>query len=275
MTTVSVSISAPKIPSWATGFGQDEYGYFADWSVNTSDPLGGRFISQRMRWIPPGEFVMGSAPDEHSRATDEIQHRVSLTQGFWLGETVVSQELWKVFFDKNPSHFLADDLPVECVSFDEVQIFLQAVNEQFDELNLTLPTEAQWEYACRAGAETPYSFGATLTTEQANFDGNFPYQSSDPKGEFRKKTVPVRFFKPNRWGVFQMHGNVWEWCLDWYGEYDVTEVVDPKGPDSGSGRVLRGGSWITDARGVRSADRGPDHPGHRYGIVGFRCLSSV
>jgi formylglycine-generating enzyme required for sulfatase activity len=123
-------------------------------------------------------------------------------------------------------------------------------------------TEAHWEYACRAGTSTPFHFGETISTDQANFDGNYPYNKGD-KGKYREQTVPVQSLACNDWGLYEMHGNVWEWCADWYGGYPQSSVVDPIGPETGAGRVLRGGSWFNDGRFVRSADRGRDVPAHR------------
>ena len=270
----SAIISAPSIPSWATAFGQDEYGYFADWSVRTGEQ-DWVFISQRMRWVPPGEFTMGSPTDEHARSPGEIQRQVVLSEGFWLGDTVVSQELWKALLGQTPSLFSGDELPVETVSWNDVQEFLRIANDQIEDLSLSLPTEAQWEYGCRAGTIAPFAFGETIGTDQCNFDGNYPYRESDLNGEYRGETVFVKTFSPNRWGLFQMHGNVWEWCQDWYGEYEVDELVDPQGPESGSRRVLRGGSWLNYARNVRAAARNAFCPDYRLNFIGFRCLSSA
>ena len=119
---------------------------------------------------------------------------------------------------ENPSHFKGEDLPVESVSWDDVQTFLNALNGLRPELKLELPSEAQWEYACRAGTQTPFWFGDTITTDQANYNGNYPY-GDEPKGENRRKTVAVKALPANGWGLYQMHGNVWEWCADRYGSY--------------------------------------------------------
>ena len=144
--------------------------------------------------------------------------------------------------------------PVEQVSFDDVTEFLVKLNQLVPHGTLTLPTEAQWEYVCRAGTATPFSFGDTITTDDVNFDGNYPYGDS-PKGEYRKKTVEVKSLPANRWGLYEMHGNVWEWCSDWYAEYSAEPQVDPPGPATGSDRVIRGGGWSDSARYVRSAYR--------------------
>lgn len=266
-------------PTWASGYGQDRYGYFADFSIATG-PHYWQFISQRMRWIPAGTFIMGSPTDEAERGEDEIQHEVSLTQGFWLADTCCSQSIWHAITGTNPSGFQDDevysrDLPVERVTFAEVQEFITKLNVRLNcDAAFSLPSEAQWEYACRAGTSTPFSFGDTITTEQANFDGNYPYASS-PKGEYRKMTVPVKSFSRNPWGLYQMHGNVWEWCADWYEQYSLDDVTDPTGPESGSYRVMRGGSWISYARSVRSACRFRVVRGLRDNYLGFRLLNSA
>jgi formylglycine-generating enzyme len=135
------------------------------------------------------------------------------------------------------------------------------------------PTEAQWEYACRAGTTTPFHFGETISTDQANYDGNYPY-GKGKKGIYRKKTTPVGSFPANAWGLFDMHGNVWEWCADWYGPYPRGDVTNPVGPPGGSARVDRGGSWDSGAWGCRAALRDRDGPGHRFSLLGFRLARS-
>jgi formylglycine-generating enzyme len=136
-------------------------------------------------------------------------------------------------------------------------------------LDAHLPTEAQWEYACRAGTTTPFSFGENITPEQVNYEGNYPYARGET-GLYRKKTVPVKSLPPNPWGLYEMHGNVWEWCSDWYGDYPAESVVDPDGPPSGTDRVLRGGSWINSGGLTRSADRVRPESGNRNSRIGFR-----
>ncbi|MDP6190653.1 MAG: formylglycine-generating enzyme family protein, partial [Gammaproteobacteria bacterium] len=189
---------------WAREIGVDDEGLWAEFAING--------VGQVMRWIVPGEFVMGSPQEEAERDDDERQHQVTLSQGFWLAETACTQELWQVVMGNNPSRF-TDNLqnPVEQICWDDCQQFCQRANALLEGLQLRLPTEAQWEYACRAGTSTPFSFGEQITTGQANYDGNFPY-TDGPKGEYRRQTVPVSEFEPNHWGLLQMHGNVWEWC---------------------------------------------------------------
>ena len=270
-----VTIPSPFIhgrpPTWASGYGQDQYGYFAEFSIVTG-PHYWQFITQRMRWIPAGSFTMGSHETEDGHSEDETQHDVTLTRGFWLADTACTQAVWNAITGANPSEFKSDEvfsaeLPVETVSFDDVQKFLTQLNERLGHGSLfSLPTEAQWEYACRAGTDTPFSFGETISTDQANFDG---------KGEYREKTVAVKSLPCNLWGLYQMHGNVWEWCADWYSDYLLDDLTDPQGPDSGSSRVVRGGGWFVSARDVRSACRSRFVPGFRSHDLGFRVLSSA
>ena len=230
-------------------------------------------VSQRMRWIPPGTFLMGSPDDEWHRYDNEAQHEVTLSAGFWLAETACHQELWNAVMDEKPSQFVGDQLPVENVDYHLVHEFFDRVTELVPELKLQLPTEAQWEYACRAGTQTPFWFGDDITTDQVNYDGNYPYRET--KGEYRQTTVDVESLPANKWGLFQMHGNVWEWCRDWYAEYDLESPVNPVGPKEGSYRVMRGGSWFLYAQNARSASRDWSAPGDRWGYQGFRCMSSV
>jgi len=276
-------VSSPFVhgrpPTWASGYGQDRCGYFADFSIATG-PYYWQFVTQRMRWIPAGSFMMGSPENEVDRNKDEVRHGVTLTHGFWLADTACTQAVWKAVTGENPSHFRNDEdssveLPVESVSFDDVQTFLIQLNERIGkQATFSLPTEAQWEYSCRAGTDTPFSFGKTVSTDQANFDGRHPYAGA-AKGEYRQATVDVKSFPCNSWGLYQMHGNVWEWCADGYAKYTRLDVTDPQGADSGSARVLRGGSWFIFARGVRSACRFRYAPGLRSLDLGFRLLSSA
>ena len=138
-------------------------------------------------------------------------------------------------------------------------------------LECRLPTEAEWEYACRAGTSTPFSFGRDITPEQVNYDGNYPYRGA--KGQFRKMTVSVGSLPANGWGILEMHGNVLEWCADWYGEYSAEQQTDPRGPQQGRSRVVRGGGWDDSARHGRSACRGRDSPGLRWNFQGFRLVA--
>jgi len=274
--TIEIPFIDCKPPRWASGLGQDAFGYYAEFSVFTGSQYW-KHVTQRMRWIPPGTFLMGAALGEPTDFGPETQHEVTLTQGFWLADSACSQSLWFAITKKNPSKFQGDQLPVEGVSFEDVQSFLGDLNKLVPDASFALPTEAQWEYACRAGTQTPFSFGNTITTDQVNYDGNYRYGKSK-KGECRQKTVDVKALPANAWGLYQMHGNVWEWCADWYADYSPEPQVDPTGPDTGSGgsgRVLRGGSWVSLAANVRSAYRVAYDPGVRFVRLGFRLLSSA
>lgn len=172
---------------------------------------------------------------------------------------------------KNPSQFWGRQRPVENVSWRDVQRFLGKLNGLLPGLALTLPTEARWEYACRAGTTMAFSFEEDITPEQVNYDGNYPY-AGGRKGLSRKETVVVESLPPNAWGLYEMHGNVYEWCLDGRRIYGETAVVDPVGPTgAGFRRVIRGGCWDSIARDVRCAFRRWDEPGYRFGDLGFRC----
>ncbi|MCA9051385.1 MAG: formylglycine-generating enzyme family protein, partial [Planctomycetaceae bacterium] len=200
-------------PDFVSDFGTDQYGAWCEVRIPA---LSGRteseFVPHRFRWIPAGTFLMGSPDDEPERSSDEgPQHKVTLSRGFWMAETACPQGVWKAVTGKTPSHFEGEDRPVEKVSWNDVQEFLQRVNAAVPGLGLRLPTEAQWEFACRAGTTTPFHTGFTITAEQADFDGNYPY-ARGAKGLYRSEPVAVRTFPPNAWGLYEMHGNVWEWC---------------------------------------------------------------
>ena len=215
-----------------------------------------------MVWCPPGAFEMGSPGSEEGRFDNETQHRVTLTKGFWMAKTETTQGQWESVMGDNPSHFKGMDLPVETVSWDDVQGWLGKMNERHPlpaGWKWELPTEAQWEYACRAGTET--AFAGDLD-EMAWYVGNSG-----------SNTNPVETKKANAWGLHDMHGNVWEWCRDWYGDYPSGVASDPKGSAAGSLRVSRGGSWRYYAAFCRSAYRFRDTPGYRDGILGFRVAA--
>lgn len=253
-------------PSWACGWGEDAWGPFVE--VDFGE------LEVRLRWIPPGQFQMGSPEDEPERSLNEQQHWVRLTRGFWAFDKAVTQQLWQMVMGENPSHFQGHlQLPVENVSWEDTQEFLQKANGLVSPLNLRLPTEAEWEYACRAGTTTAFNTGQNISTDRANYDGNYPMPDS-PAGEYREKTLPCGSFPPNDWGLFDMHGNVWEWCADWHGEYAEGPVTDPAGPADGANRVVRGGAWNYHARPLRSAFRRRHAPGYRNFNIGFRCVSS-
>ena len=222
--------------------------------------------------IPGGSFLMGSPPNEEDRDDDENQHRVTLS-GFEMLTTEVTQGMWTAIMDSNPSKFKGNNLPVERVSWNDCQEFIKKLNQRDPGKGYRLPTEAEWEYACRAGTTTPFNTGKTLDASAANYDGNYPY-TGGRKGVYREKTVSVGSFSANAWGLYDMHGNVWEWCVDWYDSYPSGSVTDPRGPSSGSYRVCRGGGWLLNARNCLSAYRGNDGPSNRLGGLGFRLVRS-
>ncbi|NCC53558.1 MAG: formylglycine-generating enzyme family protein [Spartobacteria bacterium] len=222
-----------------------------------------------MVYIEPGTFMMGSPKDEAKRDKDETQHRVKLTEGFWIGKYEVTQEQWQRVMGSNPSQFKGTRNPVEQVSWEDSQEFIRKLNSRVTDGGFRLPTEAEWEYACRAGATTPFAFGDCLDTSDANYDGNYPMPGCS-KGQYRKKTLSVGSLRANAWGFYDMHGNVWEWCQDWYGDYPSGNVTNPSGPGSGEDRVLRGGSWYSYAWHCRSADRSRYAPGSRDDTLGLR-----
>ncbi len=262
-----------EVPStWADDWGTDKYGHWATFSVENQQ---GQKITQKMRWIEPGTFQMGSPENEPERYDNEgPQHPVMIGQGFWLFDTACTQALWKAVMGGNPSGFQGDDRrPVENISWNDCQSFIKRLNERLPGLDLALPSEAQWEYACRAGTTTPFSFGAHITSEQVNYNSNYSY-AGDKAGLYRQETVPVASLPPNRWGLYEMHGNVWEWCQDhWHDDYQ--DAPDDGSTwlssDAGAGRVLRGGSWFVYARSVRAACRRAPPPFIRFDDIGFRC----
>lgn len=221
----------------------------------------GKKVSLPFRYCPLGEFTMGSPLNEIGRARDEKQVGVSISKGFFLGESTVTQGQWCAIIGSNPSHFKGPRRPVEQVSWNDVQEFLSRASELVKVINgwsLNLPTEAQWEYACRAGTTTPWNTGNLLTPADANFGESGIYRTCD-----------VCSFVPNAWGLHDMHGNVWELCQDRYA-MKLRGGTDPCGPRSGALRTARGGSWRFGAELCRSACRSDVTPGCRYVLVGFR-----
>ena len=232
--------------------------------------------SEDWRRISGGKdyFLMGSPESEEKRRNDESQHRVTLTKGFWMGKYEVTQRQWEGVMGKNPSDFKGADRPVENVSWDDCREFVGKINAA-GQVRVSLPTEAQWEYACRAGTTTPYNFGSSLNGDKANCYGNYPYGTT-VWGRYCKETASVGSYAPNAWGLCDMHGNVWEWCQDGYGSY-TGDATDPTGSASGTNRVLRGGSWFNPAQYCRSALRFRCVPHVRDGIIGlgFRLVCSA
>ena len=213
-----------------------------------------------MIYVAPGSFAMGSPASEAGRFRDETQHRVTLAKGYWLGKYEVTQAQWQSVMGGCPSLFPGDNRPVDNVSWEDCQIFVSTINSQLN-CGARLPTEAEWEYACRAGSTGPYA-GDGYLDDMGWYDDN------------SNMTHPVGQKHANAWGFHDTHGNVWEWCADWYGEYGRA-ATDPRGPASGKSRVLRGGSWSRSARGCRSAYRGRYNPGRRVCSYGLRLCCSA
>jgi uncharacterized protein (TIGR02996 family) len=245
----------------------------------------GEGVEMTFSWIPPGSFLMGSLPKEGGGQFREVQHRVTLTRGFFLGTTPVTRGQFARFAHetghvteaeeigwayawtgrqliedpgrnwRTPGFEQTDEHPTTCLSWhDGVALCEWLTRRERRGHRYCLPTEAQWESACRAGTTTPFHFGGTLSPSQANYDSTRSYNKSK-RGKKRGQTTPVGSFPPNAWGLYDLHGNVWEWCRDWLGEYTAEAVTDPEGvPDRPFG-VLRGGSWGTHPGDCRSAFR--------------------
>jgi len=224
--------------------------------------------------IPGGSFSMGSPLTETGRSSDEgPAHQVTL-DGFWLGKYEITQEQWRAVMGNNPSSFVGSKNPVDQVTWDQSNEFCHKLSEKTGR-TITLPTEAQWEYACRAGTQTVFHTGDNISTSEANFHGHYPYGNGVP-GEYREKTLPVGSFLPNSFGLYDMHGNVWEWCMDryqpeYYGKPEASEK-NPANISSGAMCVLRGGSWQSAPRLCRSAVRHYIHPDQTNNMVGFRVV---
>jgi formylglycine-generating enzyme required for sulfatase activity len=251
----------------------------------------------RFNYIPPGTFMMGSPPDEKGRDKDETLHQVTLTQGYYMQTTEVTVGQWRAFFKAtgfktraetnggtwiwngtqwekmagfywdNPSYAQTDDHPVKCVSWYDVQAFVKWLSEK-EKKSYRLPTEAQWEYACRAGTTTAFA-GGDISELGCGYNAAL-HGMGVYCGNSGWRTHPVAQKRPNAWGLYDMHGNVWEWCLDWKGPYPAGHVVDPVGAEKGTARVARGGSWDDRARRCRSAFSGRLAPNGRSHRLGFR-----
>ena len=214
-------------------------------------------------YIPAGSFMMGSdAPEAYP--DEQPVHEVRLSQSFYMGATEVTQAQWMAVMGTNPSQFEGAQRPVDNVGMHDIEQFLDALNGLMDCSGCyRLPTEAEWEYAARAGSSTPYSFGSDVASLDlyAWFSGNANFT-----------THPVAQKQPNDWGLYDMHGNVYEWVQDRYGPYDTDVITDPTGPSTGEAFVLRGGSWTDDAREQRLTYRDYYAPDHRHNFFGFRLV---
>ena len=261
-------------------------------------------VQELMVFVKGGVFTMGSPENEVGRSQDETQHQVKLSD-FYICKYAVSVAEFKKFIDgkkyvtdaekgdgsyvwngkewkkekginwrfgvsgkeRTPAEY---DHPVVHVSWNDAVAYCGWLSEQTGK-TFRLPTEAEWEYACRAGTSTPFSTGENLTTDQANYDGNYLY-NNNKKGLFGESTVPVNYFQPNNLGLYNMHGNVWEWCNDWYGNYPASPQTNPKGPSTGTRRVYRGGSWFSNAASCRSDYRSFITPDGSNYYLGLRLL---
>jgi len=226
--------------------------------------------------IPAGSFLMGSPEHEPGRNDDEIHHEVTLSQDFYLQTTPVTQAQWEALMGSNPSSFVQGgaDLPVEGVSWQDCQVFIKELND-LREGTYRLPTEAEWEYACRAGNTTALANG-DLVSLSWELDPNLD-ELGWYCGNYGLGPQPVAQKRPNDWGLYDMHGNVWEWVQDWYGPYPETSQTDPSGPPFGPGRVARGGSWFNSAMNCRSAARFhmPPQSRKRLETKGLRLVIAV
>ncbi len=275
-------------PEWASEWGQDRFGVFIAFTLDD--------VTQRLRWIRPGRFQMGSPEDEPGRwGAEGPRHLVTLPQGFWLFDTPCTQALWEAVMGENPSSFKSPDRPVEQVRWDDAQGFIERINARVPGLALSLPSESQWEHACRAGIETALYSGAIEIIGERNapaldpiawYGGNSGegfelengWDTSDWKGQQypnkRAGTRPVRGKQANPWGLHDMLGNVHEWVQDaWHDNYEgaPSDGSAWESDETGAGRVFRGGSWSGLAGFCRSAYRGRAQPGIRYYSLGFRC----
>ncbi|NUQ77189.1 MAG: formylglycine-generating enzyme family protein [Polyangiaceae bacterium] len=274
-----------KREPWAVAAGRDGFGLWAAIHL--------RGVTQRFRWIPPGRFRMGSPEGEAGRSDGEgPQHMVTWTKGRWLADTPVTQALYEAVMDKNPSRFKSPDRPVEQVSLEDCKVFIKELNKLVPELAVRLPSEAEWEHACRAGTETATWLGDLKIVGENNapslnpiawYGGNsgvefelseYVDSSGWPNKQYdhvRAGTRGVATKAPNPLGMYDMLGNVFEWCMDFWGTYTPEDKVNPAAYDrSGSVRVFRGGSWFSGARFVRAAFRSAYAPGDRDAHLGFR-----
>jgi len=254
------------VPAWAK---------VSQWQIDEARKAGvpaakeldlGVGVTMKLALIPAGKFMMGSLDSEKGRSKDEgPQHEVTLSKPFYMGVTEVTQAQYEAVMGTNPSHFKGATNPVEKVPWEDATEFCKKLSEKTRQA-VRLPTEAEWEYACRAGTTTRFSFG-----DEDSILGDYAWYDSNSGGT----THPVGQKKPNAWGLYDMHGNVYEWCADWYGDYPKGAVTDPQGPASGAVLVLRGGSWLNDPWRCRSGCRDWFTPVSFSDAFGFRVVVSV
>ena len=285
-------LSPPQFPTrWASSWGEDRYGPWMNLTYQDA--------TLTFRWVMPGMFMMGSEENEEGRISWEDHHEVTIEQGFWLSDVPVTQAFWQAINGDNPSKFKGDELPVETVSWDETQQFIEKLNQLHPDLTTRLLWEAEWEYACRAGTTTAFSFGDEIDSGKANYRGVWTvkdiesYKNDKEWGsDALKKTSLIKSYPANPWGLYDMHGNVWEWCQDEWQEnlgtkpttFSASSVVldeeagkaskveqNSEESDEEQGqRVMRGGSWDLEGWDCRSACRFGYAPDGRNGHVGFR-----
>jgi formylglycine-generating enzyme required for sulfatase activity len=265
---------------------------FAGLVVLLSFAIGGctQGPNHNMALIQGGTFSMGSPGGEAERDIDERIHQVTV-DSFYIGKYEVTQGEYQQIMKEIPSNFKGNKLPVESVSWFNALLFCNKLSEKrgltpayaidgtsvgWDKTanGYRLPTEAEWEYACRAGTDTPFNTGMNITTDQANFDGNYPY-NNNAIGKSLERTVRVGSYPANAWGLYDMHGNVYEWCWDWHTLYTREDQTNPTGPASGSYHVIRGGAWVTSGYALRSASRGVYLAGDGNERIGFRLARNA
>lgn len=229
-------------------------------------------INSRMVYISSGAFLMGSPPSEKGRYKDEEQHKITLTKGFYIGITEITQGQWKQIMGDHSSRFEAshENHPVGLISWNECQEFIMKLNRKEKSLRYRLPTEAEWEYACRAGSGAAFTNGA-ISQVKCGHDPNLD-KVGWYCGNAKDETQSVAQKEPNAWGLYDMHGNAWEWCQDWYEERTSGSNINPKGPASGTSKVFRGGGWGLPARSCRSAFRDHYAPDLKCKLLGFRLV---
>jgi formylglycine-generating enzyme required for sulfatase activity len=279
-------------------------GIFAILLVNAGCATGS-VVQYHMLFIKGGTFMMGSSGNEPGRKDDEIRHQVTVSD-FWMGKYEVTQSEWESIMGSNPSFFKGKRKPVDSVGWYAVIAFCNMKslkdglkpsysikgssdpskwgvipeywNDDWSNVvcdwtanGYRLPTEAEWEYACRAGTSTAMAFGDSLSSTQAHFNGTHPYNGGT-KESYLRDTMTVGSYPPNAWGLCDMHGNVWEWCWDVYGEYAQGNALNPRGVLTGGFRVNRGGGWISGGGTLRSASRGYGNPNEGGNTLGFRLV---
>lgn len=231
--------------------------------------------------IPSGTFNMGSPPNERFRSDSEVLHPVTISRPFYMQTTEVTLKQWHSLMKPRMMGFRkgTDNMPVTRVSWFDCMEFIKRLNK-LGQGRYRLPTEAEWEYAAKAGTSTAYSWGDTIDCDKAMY-GNNSLKNDECQlyiqslGLQIDQPAQVKSYRPNPWGLYDMYGNVWEWCMDWYGNYGTSPVTDPMGPESGTMRIRRGGSWFGYGDSCRSSNRSSGHPATRYQTTGFRLVREI